>query len=184
MKSGRKIKINSIKRKITNESNKLKRTSVLFRGFYNSLHSVENNDLKSILAKTKRFMDVEVRSFHKKDGAKKFLPKFDQMEFVHCHFTGVGFEWDLPHYALIWDINPYYDSVMVIPTTSEPREERIDIFSVGKIQGLPKVDTYLLISDMTRVSRKRLEKITYIHEKKGTSNPRLPRYGMQKFFTV
>lgn len=80
------------------------------------------------------------------------------------------------HIALIWDIYPHLDSVMVIPTTSKPRKESKNVFSVGKIAGLyGNSQTTLLISDMTRVSRKRLQPLNpYQHPKRGSIAIRLP----------
>lgn len=143
--------------------------------FRSILSQLDIKNRKLVVDKTIRFMNIDMKSatIVKKTG--RFTPEYRKFEFVHCHFTGIGFEWDFPHFALIWDIDPYMDSVLVIPTTSTPRNEHIDVFSVDQIQGLPKGKTYLLISDMTRVSRKRLEKIVYTHKKHGLTNPMLPK---------
>lgn len=134
-------------------------------------------DIKQTLEKIYRFTDVELKPMNERDEKKKhFVPKFFKFEIVHCDFVGTGYEWDGPHYGVVWDISPHFDSVMIIPTTSQPREEYIDVFSANQIKGLPKGDTYLLIPDMTRVSRKKMKKITYYHEKFGETNPRLPKY--------
>lgn len=105
-----------------------------------------------------------------------FSPSYKRFDFVECYFTGVGFEWDAKHIALIWDIYPQLDSVMVIPTTSKTRKETKSVFSVGNISGLyGSSNTTLLISDMTRVSRKRLYPLApYKHPKKGNTPVRLP----------
>ena len=128
-----------------------------------------------ILEKIKLFTKSDVKNLSS-DGNGHFIPKFKQMDIVHCDFTGVGFEWDGPHYALVWDVNPRFDSILVIPTTSQRRKNLHSVINVGKISGLPNnKDTTLLISDMTRVSRKRLEELTYQHPKKGKQNVRLPQ---------
>lgn len=105
---------------------------------------------------------------------EEFLPQYILMDIVHCDFTGVGFEWDGPHYALVWDVNPKFDSMMVIPATSQPRKDIHNMIPVGKITGLNNKETTLLVSDMTRVSRRRLTPVIYNHPKKGQIQVRLP----------
>ncbi len=111
-----------------------------------------------------------------------FLPKLSRLDLVHCDFTGVGYEWDGPHYAVVWNVNPAFDSVTVIPTTSESREEYPNIFSVGQIPGLPLGKTTLLVSDTTTVSRKRLSEIKYQHPKRGLINARIPNAWLDRIF--
>ncbi|MGO4268244.1 hypothetical protein AB4Z22_00105 [Paenibacillus sp. TAF58] len=96
------------------------------------------------------------------------LPPLSRLDVVHCDFTGVGFEWDGPHYAVVWNVNSSFDSVTVIPTTSESREEHANVFCVSQITGLPVGRTTLLISDTTTVSRKRIEPVKFTHPKRGT----------------
>ncbi len=104
-----------------------------------------------------------------------YVPKYSKFDFVDCYFTGMGFEWDAKHIALVWDVYPHLDSIMVIPTTSKPRKSSKNILSLGTIPGLWGGETTLLIGDMTRVSRKRLEPLTpYRHPKKGLIPVRLP----------
>jgi len=145
------------------------------RRFRKILSQLDIKNRSSVVDKAMRFINIDMKSETVVKKTGRFNPEYRKFEFVHCHFTGIGFEWDFPHFALIWDIDPYMDSVLVIPTTSTPRNEHIDVFSVNQIQGLPKGNTYLLISDMTRVSRKRLEKIVYNHKKHGLTNPKLQK---------
>jgi hypothetical protein len=97
------------------------------------------------------------------------------LDFVHCDFTGVGFEWDGPHYALVWEVNPEFDAITVIPATSQKRKLYANVISVGSVLGLPPGDTTLLVSDMTKVSRKRLTQVIFTHWKKGPTVSRLKR---------
>lgn len=126
-----------------------------------------------ILEKVKLFSKSDAKNLTT-DANNHFIPKFKQMDIVHCDFTGVGFEWDGPHYALVWDINPLFDSILVIPTTSQTRKNLHSVIDVGKIAGLSK-NTTLLVSDMTRVSRKRLTELIYQHPKKGQQTVGLPQ---------
>jgi hypothetical protein len=96
------------------------------------------------------------------------LPPLARLDVVHCNFTGVGFEWDGPHYGVVWNVNSAFDSVTVIPTTSERREEHANVFSIFQVTGLPVGQTTLLISDTTTVSRKRIDPVKFRHPKRGT----------------
>lgn len=125
-----------------------------------------------ILEKIKLFSKSDAKNLIS-DSNNHFIPKFKQMDIVHCDFTGVGFEWDGPHYALVWDVNPLFDSILVIPTTSQSRKNLHSVINVGKITGLSNKNTTLLVSDMTRVSRKRLTELVYQHPKKGQQTVRL-----------
>lgn len=140
------------------------------------LASLSETDRAIILKKIKLFAENDARVISFDSTKQKFVPDFKKMDFVHCDFTGVGFEWDGPHYALIWEVNPKLDSVMVIPATSQNRKEDIaGIIPVGQVSGLPNgKKTTLLVSDMTRVSRKRLSELRYNHPKKGEVAVRLP----------
>lgn len=152
---------------------KLKRVEPL----QNILDTVSEPERGQILHKVITFADRDSRTlvFDKKE-TTHFSPAYTRFDFVNCFFTGVGFEWDAKHIALIWDIYPHLDSVMVIPTTSKYRKESKSVFSVGDIKGLyGSSNTTLLISDMTRVSRKRIESLEpYNHPKKGEIKVRLP----------
>lgn len=147
--------------------------------FLASLSEIEQG---IITKKIKLFAESDSRVITYDSESQKFSPEHLKMDFVHCNFTGVGFEWDGPHYALIWDVNPKFDSVMVIPTTSQDRKDNIpSIIPVGNISGLPDgKSTTLLVSDMTRVSRKRLEQVFFEHPKKGRVTVRLPVIWMDR----
>ncbi|WP_079504504.1 type II toxin-antitoxin system PemK/MazF family toxin [Mesobacillus jeotgali] len=143
------------------------------------LASLSTVDRAIILKKIKLFAEKDASIVHFDSSKQKFVPDYQKMDIVHCDFTGVGFEWDGPHYAVIWDINPKLDSVMVIPTTSQKRKgDLAGIIPVGTISGLnngtKQKSTTLLVTDMTRVSRKRLSKVTFNHPKKGVIPVRLP----------
>lgn len=132
----------------------------------------------STLKKITTFAQNDVRPESILQGPPKttiYDPAYTRLDFVDCMFTGVGYEWDSKHIALVWDIFPGFDSVMVIPTTSQKRKESKNVFSVKTVSGLSNKETTLLIGDMTRVSRKRLrELVPYIHPIKGPLRPRLP----------
>lgn len=158
----------------TNLSNNSRYFLIEFKKFREILSRIDKDKRKLIVDKARRFMSIDTKE-EEKTNRGTYATQFRKFEFVRCHFTGIGFEWDLPHFALVWDVNPKMDSVLVIPTTSVKRDEHIDVFPVGQIPGLPKATTHLLISDITMVSRKRLEKIKYKHDKYGLTNPRLAK---------
>lgn len=137
-----------------------------FGGLYDVLSGQSEINQGIILKKLTLFAECDSRLENFDSQAQKFKPDFTKLEVVHCDFTGVGFEWSGPHYAIVWDVNPKFDSVMIIPLTSQKRNHFPGVFSVGQIQGLPKGETTVLVSDMTRVSRKRLSKVEYKHPKK------------------
>lgn len=110
-----------IRRNIGKLNINLNRILVKFRKSHNRLRGLSYSESHAAIDKADRFLSIDIKPFPEKDTKKRFTPHFQQLDFVHCHFTGIGFEWDFPHYALVWDINPYFDSVMVIPTTSEIR---------------------------------------------------------------
>lgn len=117
--------------------------------------------------------DVKVA---KKDYRGRFIPSFKKFDIVHCYFTGVGFEWDLPHYAVVWNVDPILDAVEVIPLTSALRDDHPDVIFLNKITGLPKKkQTTLLLSDKTRVSRKRLVPVEFTHPKHGLKKVVVPK---------
>ena len=108
----------------------------------------------------------------RKVSSRVYEPRFSRFDFVDCYFTGMGFEWDGKHIALIWDIDPNMDSVMVIPTTSKKRYPSKSNLNVGAVKGLYGGETTLLFRDMTRVSRKRLVPLNpYYHPKKKVNLP-------------
>ncbi|MEG6529117.1 hypothetical protein, partial [Bordetella bronchiseptica] len=55
------------------------------------------------------------------------------------------------------------------------REEYADVFQIGRELGLPDKDTTLLVSNMTRVSRKRIEPVKFKHFTKGEITSRLKK---------
>ncbi|WP_010272756.1 type II toxin-antitoxin system PemK/MazF family toxin [Paenibacillus senegalensis] len=86
----------------------------------------------------------------------QYLPHFERRDIVHCKFSGVGSEYSGEHYAVVWEDNPYFEDITVIPATSQRKLEFPNVFSVGRIRGLPDRETTLLVSNMTRISRKRI----------------------------
>lgn len=147
----------------------------------NFLAQLNTTERAIILKKIKLFAQSDAKTVPYDSSSNKYSPEYLKMDFVHCDFTGVGFEWDGPHYALIWDIDPKFDSVMVIPSTSKQRKELPGVFSVGQISGLPHgKKTTLLVSDMTRVSRKRLSPLYFNHPKKGQKPVRLATAWMKR----
>jgi hypothetical protein len=155
-----------------------------------TLSAIPNPDREDIIRKIKLFAENDAKQHQTEiqknpytgKETKIYLPKLSRLDVVHCDFTGVGFEWDGPHYALVWNVNPAFDSVTVIPTTSESREEYANVFDVGQIQGLPIGKTTLLVADTTTVSRKRLSEIKFKHPKKGVINARLANAWLDRIF--
>ncbi|MGG0545135.1 hypothetical protein ABEY63_24860 [Priestia aryabhattai] len=136
------------------------------------LFNLNNEEKEDLIRKITLF----AKSDSKKDTKDKndvYIPVLNKLDFVHCDFTGVGSEWDGPHYGLVWEVNPRFDAVTIIPATSKKRKNYANIIPVGKILGLPKGDTSLLVSDMTKVSRRRLEPVTFNHYTKGVIRTRL-----------
>jgi hypothetical protein len=161
--------------KNTENGNKLKQMLVETNELNDFLLSLDSDQRQTIIDKIKRFAESDAKEDIVEERTEHFLPKLNKFDFVHCNFTGVGFEWDGPHYALIWELNPKFDSVMVIPTTSQKRKEFANVIEVGTITGLPNKTTTLLVSDMTRVSRRRLTPVNFIHPKKGQKRSALPK---------
>lgn len=155
--------------------------------YLNTIPSVERGD---IIRKIKLFAQCDARPYqtgtrtsHQGKTITHFLPPLSRMDVVHCDFTGVGYEWDGPHYAVVWNVNPIFDSVTVIPTTSETREEYANIFSVGQINGLPLGKTTLLVADTTTVSRKRITPVTYVHpRRRRVESARLPNAWIDRVY--
>ncbi|WP_044784562.1 type II toxin-antitoxin system PemK/MazF family toxin [Bacillus thuringiensis] len=131
--------------------------------------------LRKTINKTIRLIENDIKN-ENKDKHGRYLPSFKRYDVVHCNFTGIGYEWDFPHYAVVWNVDPIFDVIEVIPLTSVIRDEHIDVFSVGKIAGLPKKEqSTILLSDKTRVSRKRIEKVEFKHPKHGMKKVTLPK---------
>ncbi|GIP34770.1 type II toxin-antitoxin system PemK/MazF family toxin [Paenibacillus sp. J2TS4] len=91
-----------------------------------------------------------------KDSRGKYTPHYERRDIVHCKFSGVGSEYSGGHYAIVWEDNPYFEDITVIPATSQRKTEHANVFPVGKLRGLPQGCTTLLVSDLTRISRKRI----------------------------
>ncbi|MCM3405931.1 hypothetical protein [Cytobacillus oceanisediminis] len=137
-----------------------------------TLSGVTPDKREGILKKIELFSESDAKD-DQIDDHGKYMPEIKKLEFVHVNFTGVGSEWDGGHYGLVWQVNPKFDSFTVIPTTSKKREEYADVFSIGRVLGLPNGETTLLVSDMTRVSRKRISPVKFQHWKKGLVTSRI-----------
>lgn len=85
-------------------------------------------------------------------------PYFQRFELILCQFGGVGWEYDGPHYALVWEDDHTDSELTIIPTTSQFTKEYSDEFSIGLISGLPPKNTILSVRKMMRISRKRVIK--------------------------
>ncbi|ETT61037.1 hypothetical protein BSK66_31875 [Paenibacillus odorifer] len=141
------------------------------------LDTVPEPDRTMTLEKLITFAQNDIKPLNRSTTSPyHYAPPYSRFDLVNCYFTGIGYEWDAKHIALVWDVYPQLDSVMVIPTTSKTRTESKNVFSVNSIPGLRGgKETTLLISDMTRVSRKRIEPLDpYRHPKKGLVPIRLP----------
>ena len=138
----------------------------------NTMSSLSQEEKDNLLKKLNLFAacDVKDESFDQ-DGL--YEPKLSKLDFVHCDFTGVGYEWDGGHYGVVWEVNPKFDAITIIPTTSQRRQEYPNVISVGRRLGLPYGNTTLLVSDMTKVSRKRLNPVTFDHYTRGKTRTRL-----------
>jgi len=135
----------------------------------------EKEKLLYSLKKVNRFVEVELKEENEKNENKEYIPEIVPFEVVHVDFTGVGFEWDGPHYGIVWEVNPLFDSVTIIPTTSKNREAHVDVIKIGQLSNFNKKQTTLLVSDMTKVSRKKIEKVEYEHPKKGKIDLKIPK---------
>lgn len=91
-----------------------------------------------------------------RDDKGQYFPHYERRDIVHCKFSGVGAEYSGEHYAVVWEDNPYFEDITVIPATSQRKTEFANVFSVGRIRGLPDRETTLLVSNLTRISRKRI----------------------------
>jgi hypothetical protein len=138
----------------------------------NILSKVPLNEALTSIKKTKRFLEVDLREENEKDESNCYLPALEPLEIVECEFTGIGFEFDKFHYAVVWEVNPRFDSIVILPMTSVEKDEYADEFYVGKIKGLKDVESRLLVSSLDKSSRKRLKKISYTVDEK-EYNPKL-----------
>ncbi len=165
-------------------------TDPLIQQLIETLSGIPSPQREDIIRKIKLFAEADAKAHQKRqfetaDGRTitNYLPPLTRLDVVHCHFTGVGYEWDGPHYAIVWNVNPTFDAVTVIPTTSEKRVPHANVFSVGQILGLPKGDTTLLVGDTTTVSRKRLDLVPFMHPKKKViQNARLAQSWLDRIF--
>jgi len=132
--------------------------------FLTILESLPVKKRDDIMTKILYFIKADSKDL-KKDQDDNLLPKISKFDVVLCNFTGVGYEWNGPHYGVVWDTSPILDSFTIIPTTSQPRQARKNVINIGKVKGLNGKDTVLLISDIAKVSRKRIEIIEYNHPK-------------------
>ena len=154
------------------------------------VETLSEEQRSDIIRKISLFVEVDskphdIREVESPDGrvSGHFMPQLRRLDVVHCNFTGVGFEWDGPHYAIVWNVNPKFDAVTVIPTTSEQRTTYANVFNVKQISGLPPGNTTLLVGDTTTVSRKRLDLQTYWHPKRKAVVPvRLPAVWLDRIF--
>ncbi|MFE8703964.1 hypothetical protein ACFYKX_25660 [Cytobacillus sp. FJAT-54145] len=136
--------------------------------------SLQPEQREAIIKKIELFAECDSKD-SLTDVNGNFQPAISKLDFVHVDFTGVGGEWDGAHYGVVWNVNPRFDSFVVIPTTSKSRVEYPDVFPIGNILGLPPGNTTLLVSDMTRVSRKRITPVQFRHHTKGVINTRLKK---------
>jgi len=85
-------------------------------------------------------------------------PFFSRFDIIHCQFGGVGWEYDGPHYAMVWEDKHFELEITVIPSTSQFNGESVTDFSVGYIGGLPAGKrTILSIPKLIKISRKRVD---------------------------
>lgn len=138
------------------------------------LSTLPIGQLRKTINKSIRLIENDIKT-ENKDHFGRYIPSFKKYDIVHCHFTGVGFEWDLPHYAVVWNVDTIMDAIEVIPLTSAVRDEHSNVFCVNSITGLGKKQSTLLLSDKTRVSRKRLSKVEFKHPKHGVKKVTLPK---------
>jgi hypothetical protein len=151
--------------------NKLEETKDLHK----ILMNLSDQERKEILRKITLFAQCDSSPEQKDPSNNTYQPPLTRLDFVHCNFTGVGYEWDGPHYGVVWEVNPKFDAITIIPVTSKPRKEYANVIPVGRILGLPPGNTTLLVSDMTKVSRKRLTPVEFNHYTKGRIRARLKR---------
>jgi hypothetical protein len=89
-------------------------------------------------------------------GVVALEPYFSKFDMIYVNFGGVGWEYDSPHFALVWEDNDNDSEITVIPTTSQFTKNYATEFSIGAISGLPAKNTILSITKMMRISRKRV----------------------------
>ncbi|PEK30525.1 hypothetical protein [Bacillus toyonensis] len=136
------------------------------------LFNLSDQKREEVLKKITLFTKSDVKP-ETKDRNDVFIPALSKLDFVHCDFTGVGYEWDGAHYGVVWEVNPKFDAVTIIPATSKSRTEYANVIPIGNVLGLPPGDTTLLVSDMTKVSRKRIQPVSFNHWQRGVTRSRL-----------
>lgn len=117
--------------------------------------AVSDRISKDLQAKLRLFSECELVELGR-NSKGQYMPHFERRDIVHCKFSGVGSEYSGEHYAVVWEDNPYFEDITVIPATSQQKAEFANVFSVGRVRGLPNRETTLLVSNMTRISRKRI----------------------------
>lgn len=97
-----------------------------------------------------------------------YIPVLKRGNIVRCEFIGIGTEIDETHFAIVWNAPESSESVTVIPTTSQPIEEGISKFCIGKVNGLitggssqQNKETYVYLNKIKEVSRRRLKPWNY-----------------------
>jgi len=102
----------------------------------------------------------------------EYTPKLSKLQFISINFSGVGSEFDLNHFGIIWDCHPKRDEVLVIPTTSlkESTQETTTTFNIGRV-GFFGPQTVVKLNQIIPVSRKRISK--YLHFNPATNTAEL-----------
>ena len=95
-----------------------------------------------------------------------YNPVYRIGDIVDCEFTGIETEFNYRHFAVIWNVKANSETVNIIPLTSKIKDESVEEFNLGKINGfytkLPNnagfanKDSFIYVNKLTQVSRKRL----------------------------
>lgn len=108
-----------------------------------------------VLDRIRRYINISNKNFRKQNF--KYLPEVEKGMIVEVSFTGIGGEHDKKHKAIVWDVDPNRDNILVLPTTSLKEDKKFykHYFSIGKVGFLPK-DTVVMLDQAISVSHKRI----------------------------
>ncbi|MEK3794759.1 hypothetical protein MKX42_23745 [Paenibacillus sp. FSL R7-0204] len=118
---------------------------------------------EKVLDRIKRYTKASLKNY-RKNTLSEFKPEVTQNMLIHVDFTGIGGEHDMPHYAIVWNVDPKRDNVLVIPTTSLKEDKKFytHYFSVGKIDFLSE-ETVVMLDQTVSISHKRILSETFIN---------------------
>lgn len=101
----------------------------------------------------KTIVEVEKTIILKDDNGFYSSQIVNRGDIVHVKFVGMGAVINRPHYAIVWEVNPKADHIIVIPMTSKPSPK----FDLGFIPGMSKPNNVVKLNQLQCVSRKSFE---------------------------